>query len=489
MDTVRAEDFPGGPNPVTPTPFLDRLRRESVVFPRAVSPCSWTLPSHASLFTGLYPWDHHLHNRQDLRLSPAVPQIADMLRPLKYQSAAFSSNFLVGPESGLDRGFDLAAWGEWWEAYLRGVRPAGPPHVRRSTDPDGGDVHVARRGGGWSVVRRVAPLVHRYPGVLDLGSRIAGRVLGGDRANDGIHVSPWIEPALASFLRAQSAETPVYAFINLLEAHEPYFPSADVAPGLLDWWKFARVRQDRMGWLSKAWDPNPQSMDRLRMMYRASIRAIDARIASIVRVFEDAGRWENTLFVLTSDHGQALGEHDLFFHMLRVDEAEVRIPLWVRWPRGLHGGRTATGWASLVDVLPTAAEAAGIPPPPRPDAVSLSTVVDNARPGPVFTVADGILADPMLQGLQGDRRREFDRIWIAAYQGSTKVTLDVEQDVVCAYDIDADPREQHDLWTNSAGGTRTLADAAREVGRRMQGAHAPAISDETEERLRAWGYL
>jgi arylsulfatase A-like enzyme len=489
MDTVRAEDFPGGPKPVGPTPFLDGLRHQSVLFPRAVSPSAWTLPSHASLFTGLYPWDHHLHNRQDLRLSPSVPQLADLLRPAGYRSASFSANFLIGPESGLDHGFDLATWGEWWEAYLRGLRPIRPPHAHRSTDAVPPPAPTVRRGGRWAAVRRAAPLAHRYPGLLDVASRLAGRVKGEPYENDGIHVSPWIEPAIADFLRTAGPETPVYAFVNLLEAHEPYFPTAAVTRGALDWWRYALVRQDRMGWLSKEWDPTPQSMERLRKMYRASVQAIDRRIATIVRVFEDAGRWDNTLLVLTSDHGQALGENDLFFHMLRVDEAEVRIPLWVRWPHGENGGKTGVGWASLVDVVATAAEAAGLPAPVRTQTTSLSRIVDAPRPGPVFSVADGILADPMLQGLEGDRRKEFDRLWVAAYSGSTKVTLEVDRDRFHAFDIDSDPGERHDLWGSDATASHDLADAVHEVARRMQGTRSTPISDETEARLRAWGYL
>jgi arylsulfatase A-like enzyme len=332
-------------------------------------------------------------------------------------------------------------------------------------------------------------MVHRYPGILDVASGVVGRVRGGPNANDGIHVSPWIEPALATFLRSQGAETPVYTFINLLEAHEPYFPTPEVAPGILDWWRFARVRQDRMGWLTKAWDPDPRSMERLRLMYRASVRAIDQRIQSIVRVFEEAGRWENTLMLLTSDHGQALGEHDLFFHMLRVDEAEVRIPLWVRWPRGKDGGRTAAGWASLVDFVATSAEAAGLPPPVRARTTSLSQLIDRPRSGPVFSVADGILADPMLQGLEGDRRSEYDRLWVAAYEGNTKLTLDVDRNELRAYNIDSDPGELHVTWSGSGEGPTALAESVHEVARRMQGTRGPTISDETEERLRAWGYL
>ena len=78
---------------------------------------------------------------------------------------------------------------------------------------------------------------------------------------------------------------------------------------------------------------------------------------------------------------------------------------------------------------------------------------------------------------------------MAAYEGTTKITLDVERDELHAYDISSDPGEMHNIWSSEAEGSRSLADAARDAARRMQGTHAPTISDETEERLRAWGYL
>ncbi len=490
MDTVRAEDFPGGPRPVAPTPFLDRIQHESVLYPRAVAPASWTIPSHASLFTGLYPWDHGVHNRQDIRLALSLPTTAEILRPAGYRSAALSANFLLGPESGLSRGFDLVAWGEWWEGYLRGVRPQRPPHLFRSGDPAPVQPEQARRGRRWQVVRSMAPLLHRYPGFLDTAGRLLGRLIGrAPSSDDSGHVASWIEPALSEFVKAQTPETPVYAFVNLLEAHEPYFPTREVAPRFTDWVKYARVRQDRHGWLSKAWDPEPDSMERLRNMYRASVRSLDERIRRLVKVFEEEDRWENTLMILTSDHGQALGEHDLFFHMLQVDEAEVRVPLWVRWPHGESGGTTARGWASLVDVLPTLAEAAGVAPPVLPRTVPLDQLVNEDRRGPVFSIADGILSDPMLRGLEGERRHAFDRVWVAAYAGDWKLTLDAEQDVPHAYRIDRDAGELNDLWSPTNPTLEPLVTSARDVGRRMQGTHPAALTDETEARLRAWGYL
>ncbi|MCI4338053.1 MAG: sulfatase-like hydrolase/transferase [Thermoplasmata archaeon] len=488
MDTVRQSDFPGGSNGVDGMPRTAQLRTESVVFPQAVSPAPWTVPSHASLLTGLYPWEHGAHGRSDIRLSPNVPQLPELLRPLGYRSALLASNFLVGPETGLGTGADLACWGEWWEGYLRGYGGAYPPHQRTAADPVAEPPARPREGGLWSLVRTASPLAHRYPGTLD----IAGRILRGLRpgsAGTGSGVSPWIEPTLERWLQTVPAEAPAFALINLLDAHEPYFPPEGNDTSFAEWLRYATIPQDRTGWLAGRWDPDSRSMGILLELYRHSIRSMDARIGAMIDSFRRAGRWENTLCVLTSDHGQAFGDHDLFYHMLRVDESEVRIPLWVRFPDRANAGALAKGWASLVDVAATVLESAGAGVAGSPHAMSLATLVHAERPGPVLSAADGVLWDPMARGVTSERRKQFDQPWVAAYEGSWKVTLDVQSERASAYRILEDPAEAHAAELAAHPELTGLLEAAREAGRALTSGPAHALRPEIEERLRSWGYI
>ncbi|MCI4363604.1 MAG: sulfatase [Thermoplasmata archaeon] len=489
MDTVRHADFPGGPEGVTGMPNAEALRKESVQYPLAVAPAPWTVPSHASLLTGLYPWEHGAHGRSDIRLSPSIPQLPELLRPLGYRSVLLSSNFLVGPETGLGTGADLACWGNWWEGYFRGYGGSFPPHQRVASDPVDEPPARPREGGLWGVVRNAAPLAHRYPGTLD----IAGRLLRGLRPSPpgtGEGVSPWIEPTLDRWVRSLPPEAPAFVMVNLLDAHEPYFPSEGNGGGLAHWLRYAVVPQDRTGWLAGRWDPEARSMRILRELYRASIRSLDARIGALVGSLRATGRWENTLCILTSDHGQAFGEHDLFYHMLRVDEAEVRIPLWVRFPHAEQGGATARGWASLIDVAPTVLEAAGAGALGSDHSVPLGTLIHADRAGPVLSAADGVLWDPMARGVTSERRRQFDRPWIAAYANGWKLTLDVEADESHVYSIIKDPAETHAL--QDMGGEPELVElltAARLAGKQLTSAASRTLKPEIEERLRSWGYI
>lgn len=488
MDTVRQSDFPGGRDGVGGMPAVEALRRESVLYPQAVAPAPWTVPSHASLLTGMYPWEHGAHGHSDIRLAPTVPQLPELLRPLGYRSALLASNFLVGPETGLGIGADLACWGEWWEGYLRGYGHPFPPHQRVASDPVDPPPARPREGGIWSLVRTASPIAHRYPGTLDL----AGRLLRGLRPNPpgtGEGVSPWIEPTLDRWLRSVPSESPVFVLVNLLDAHEPYFPPEGNGTTLAEWLRYAVVPQDRTGWLSGHWDPEPRSMEVLWKLYRSSIRSMDSRIRSMLRSFEETGRWENTLCVLTSDHGQAFGDHDLFYHMLRVDESEVRIPLWVRYPGGERGGVSARGWASLVDVAPTALRAAGAAGSPSEGAYPLDALIDGERPRPVLSAADGILWDPMARGVSSERRKQFDRPWVAAYAGEWKLTLDVQAGKAQAYRILEDPGEAQPLAIEDRPGLLPLLEAAQVAGRQLRHGSGHALRPEIEERLRSWGYL
>jgi arylsulfatase A-like enzyme len=325
---------------------LESLRSEFVVYPRAVSPGNWTVPSHASVLTGMYPWEHGATGRGSIRLDPSVPQLPELLKAHGYRSLLLSSNFLVGPETGMGAGADACCWGTWWESYLRGVGAEQPPNVHRSTDPPFRSQDRPRESAFWRLVRGLAPLAHRYPGTLDAASRtVRGlRSRAGSRPGD---VSSWIEPTLRRFLEGTPRDEPVFVMVNLLDAHEPYFPPEGNRLSWADWVRYATVPQDRTGWLEGRRELVEGDMVVLRELYRASILALDRRIAGLTGAFREAGRWDGAGCIVTSDHGQALGEQGLFYHMLRVDEAEVRIPLWMRFPRGEHGGTTARGWASL----------------------------------------------------------------------------------------------------------------------------------------------
>ena len=106
LDTQRADRLSCYGYPKETSPQLDRFAAEATLFTHAIAPAQWTVPSHASMFTGLYPSRHGLLQMDGL-LSPTFPTLAERLQQIGYYTAGFSNNIMVGViENGLERGFD-----------------------------------------------------------------------------------------------------------------------------------------------------------------------------------------------------------------------------------------------------------------------------------------------------------------------------------------------------------------------------------------------
>jgi arylsulfatase A-like enzyme len=486
LDCVRASDFPGGSEPVSPMPRVGDLRKDAVEFPRAASVAHWTVPAHASLFTGRYPWEHQVHARGRLHLDPAMPKVGGLLRSAGYRTFSVSANGLISPNLGLVDGFQHAAWGT--TLFDRVSRTPTPPQSleagpNRAASLEG---RVRRLGGlaQWGGV-----LLSRYPGFWDAGTRVALRLQPGD-VPPRPAMANWLEPTLRRWLADTPSSEPVFCFINLLDAHEPYLRDPEGLPTAGDWWRYARSRQDRLGWVSGEWDPTPGEFERLHHLYRCAVRDLDARIGQIIDAFRATDRWDDTLMVLTSDHGQAFGEHGALFHIQGVDEPELRVPLIFRPPGGGTGAQQAQGWASLIDVAPTLLAAAGLPADSLGGGgVPLDQLIDRPRVGPVLAFSDGLVHAEDRDRAPAARREAIDRLLLAAYEGDQKLVYDVVSGTARLYDVRRDPNESTDLWPSAGSASSELLRATRAAAAVMTSGPTVAPSADVEDRLRSWGYL
>ena len=482
MDCCRASDFvPDARQGYLP--FAAELAKESIRFPRAVSPSSWTLPSHASLFTGLYPWEHEAHNWGSLRLSETKPTLAGILGKSGYASLSASSNFLINTKFGLTRGFDTAAWGTWWEIYLH--LPRGWWDSRRFLTSGQAPRRALPRSTPGSWLRHLAatPLAKRQMiPLLDIAQRV---LLGLDDDGSSKNTSPWIEPLVDSWLEEVPAQQPAFCFVNYLDAHEPYFSAGGLHPGLREWMKYASIRQDKHGWVEEEWSATAQELDILHRLYRRSIQNIDSRLRRLVKILQEHNRWDNTLLILTADHGQAFGEHGSLFHISGVFDEMVRIPLWMRMPGGTGGGEVSTSWASLIDVMPTALETAGLPYEPAGEGRSLWKLRNQPRTEPIYTISDG---HSFIKGLSPEVQRPTS-LPAAAFAGSWKVIEDPSAPgSTRAFDLDHDPGETRNLWDKGDPKLQELARAAAVASQSIRRGSPVAPDPEVLERLQAWGY-
>jgi arylsulfatase A-like enzyme len=492
FDCLRASDFPGGSSPVPRMPFAEELRKEATVFPRAVSPAPWTIPSHASLFTGMYPWENGVHAYHSLSTPDSVPRLPEMLRGSGYRSLSLSANPFISPRFGLVRGFDRAAWGGWWEAFLRMPRETAPNALDSDTpqtaDSSDRTMEWVRDGPLGGILRSASQHSFRYPFALDAGSRVFTKIRFPE-SERSISQTPWIERELERWLTAQRPDEPVLCFLNLTDTHEPYYPEPGSVRNIREWWRLTRVRQDHAMAVSGEWNPTGQERKVLSELYRQSIHNLDSRLREIVRVFRKAGRWENTLMVITSDHGQSLGEHGMMFHLLRLDEPLVRIPLWIRRPNGAGGGRVARGWASLIDIVPTVLSATHSVPRPLPSSLALDRLIEEPRPAPVYSMADGIVWPHIRRRFDRDRERVWDRPLVAAYLESTKVVYSADGSETHAFDVDIDPLESQDLWPSSSPELAELVTNCKRIAGEIVAPSAGSVDATIEDRLRSWGYV
>ena len=313
------------------SPNLDRLADAGVLFEHAFSTSSWTLPSHVSLLTGLYPSQHRVgwETPRGL-LTLGYPTLPEVLSAHGYRTGGFSANvFWFTSDRGLDRGFIH------FEDYFSSLADM-----------------VSRPLYG----RLIERFVLRRLGYEDFPAR--------KRASDINHaVLRWIDG---------DRSRPFFVFVNYMDAHDPYLPphpyrsrfSRSKDPGgIINWW---------VGRLNPKLAP--EELQGEIDAYDGAISYVDDSIGQLVAELHQRDPSGNTLVVVTSDHGESFGEHGLVLHGNSLYRNEIQVPLILSWR-----GRIPAG-ARIEQPVTNSALAATV--------MDLIGVDDRARfPGPSLTLA------------------------------------------------------------------------------------------------------
>lgn len=302
LDTVRAESLGlyGYARPTTPR--IERIAARGVMFERAISNAPWTLPSHASLFTGALPWQH----RADWRtpLDERFTTIADYLSRHGYVTAGFTGNLTYTTRrSGLARGFI---------------------HY----DDYGFDPRSLLRSEWWGARLADALAAVRITG---LERKPAGEV----RAD----ALDWLA----------RVDRPFFAFLNFFDAHAPYAGCDARADAVLQQPVDERIPDHSGRWTER----RPRQIAE-RDRYDTSIACIDDEIGRFVDGLDVAGQLDQTLLVITADHGEHFGEHELIDHGNSLFDELLHVPLVVSGP-GIEPGGRVTATAGLNDLPATIA--------------------------------------------------------------------------------------------------------------------------------------
>jgi len=443
IDTLRADRLGVYGYPHDTSPRIDALTSEAVVFEEAHSPAPWTLPSVVSLMLSAPLCEHNvLHDRQ--RIDDAAVPLAARLGRIGYATASFHVNPYAGRLSGLDRGFDLS----------RLVR----------------------------------------------------------RQNNGARVAKW--------LRTLEEGRPFFLYLHNTEPHQAFaakdrhlealgydVPEAvreELGELVQQYRRLTRrdfVRRQPLGTTDNT-EEQRRILERLAehrehfsQLYDAQVRAADRKVGTVVDHLRKLGVWEETLFVVVSDHGEEMYEHGGWLHDQSAYQELVRVPLVVKFPGGVFAGERIEQPVTLLDLLPTIMDVLG-----RPE------LAEDSRGASLLPVIRGDAGgewggEARVTSIRHNRKKYYrpfkearGDLNVVVVDGRWKGIYNQEVPSFELYDLESDPGERRSLADEEPARTRSMLAAARNyyqrcLDRQRAAADVEELEPEEAEALKSLGYL
>jgi arylsulfatase A-like enzyme len=460
VDTLRADHLGCYGAASAKTPNIDALALESAQFLDTTSQANTTGPSHTSMLTGVYPAVHGaLHN--GVPISNRVRALPELLADAGYATAAFVSGFTLKQEAcGL------------------------APRFQRYDDE-----LIA-----WHWMPEVAAHLRLFKVAIQIANTRGCRPLRADRP-----AQETVDGAIA-WLDSRRKDQPFFLWVHCYDPHAPYTP-----PPPFDRMHDPDYPKDpNVNWYTlstrerKALVADEREVTHMRALYAGEISYTDAQLGRLFDHLRNAQLWKDSIVILTSDHGEGLGEHGYYFdHGTFLYDTELHVPLLVHVPGGAGAGARIAGQTRLLDLAPTVLDALQMPIPEGWSGSSLVPLIraqlpPQDRPSFGHGELSGELSGYELDGRKLSLRNKHHKlIWTSDYWlDSVRVPEKLE-----LYDLESDPLEQRDLWP-PAEGSKALADemrarldAWRQACESIYLRSSERLSAEVEAQLRLLGYL
>ncbi len=407
-DTLRADHIGCYGYPRDTTPFMDYLSKRGALFYNAIAPSSWTLPSFTTMLTGLYPTTHGMITPSDFYEGESL-MLAEILRNHGFNTAAFQTNSFVNDHFGLLRGFDTKYQYEDW---------VGEP----------------------------------FENIYDM--QLMDKLIS------------WLD-------NPENRSGKVFLFIGLISPHTPYMPDDNILRSFTEdglvrkvtsltcedlvattdplWLMTASyLTTDRYPWLDDFYgdcsfeDPRGNFDPNLWISgYDGDIRQTDMLIERIVHHLHEAGLWNRTLLIITSDHGEIMAEKPeiAFSHGKSLNEGVIHVPLIICAPE-LDSGDLISHPVNLIDLTPTVLDYAGIEIPLYMQGTTLIPMLTNQLFETQDIVFSHLLALLPELGDTGGPQSMFAEFWCA--RGS-QFKLLKQGNNFYFYDLENDPFEERNL--------------------------------------------
>jgi uncharacterized sulfatase len=489
------------------SPNLDSLASESLLFERAIAPGQWTIPSHASLFSGEMPAVHGTVQADDV-LPKEFQTLAGRLSANGVSTTGFCNNPLVGVlQNGFKRGFDK------FYNYC-GVVPSTP---QKEID----DLWKPFRK-LWSkytqLLRRLSyPIQNAFasPNEFFLAALRPLFVPMWTRAGNFKGMTARSIQETATFVNdiGQKRQGGNFVFLNLMETHLPYAPPDEFVRKFVPYYyetpeaqHFMRdFNRKAMQWLIPLVEPFSEiELTTLSDMYDAEVAYQDHLLAQLLAQLDTDYHRENSMVVFLADHGEMLGEHGYMGHGFGVHEELIHVPLFIRVP-GLEEGKKIENRVSITQVFYTVLDYFGFESLSMPYAdevdircQSLLRMTSRDDCVPVNVVSEAYGPESALRIMRKNHpglieKHHADRVHHAVYQGDDKMVAVAGLSKVL-YDLSGDPQEEKPYQDEKRIAALSKAlDAYLELAKtRNAGSSKRKIAlkdDFVNQRLRDLGYL
>lgn len=422
VDTLRADHLPGYGYRGGSTPNLDRFAEDAVRYDQAFANASWTRPSFASILTGRYARSHGVMGKADA-LPDDVVTLAEAMHGHGYATHGWVTNFNVNAHYNFQQGF---------ESY----RFLEPDNVLWADDS-------AIKLSLMQVVRRGYETITARLGIVEPGSVYQdASVVNGE---------------LFSFLERAPTDRPWLAFVGYMDPHDPYYPHPYDGTG------YARAAHQA---------PDVREAEHLRALYDGEITYWDEHFGRLIAELRRRGLYEDTMIIVTSDHGEEFAEHGGFWHGTTLYDEQIHVPLYVKLPGNERAGTHVNHWVQSIDLMPTILRRAGIDVP------------EGVQGGSLEEGSTRVYAEESHEGnvLEAVRElRDFEELkLITANAGNPRGLEPVE-----LYRIADDRGEQRNVAADAQDHVQALIAARDEArARAAEGAVEATSVEMSEEEMR-----
>lgn len=316
LDTARAQNFSlyGYCRPTSP--HLEALARDSVTYEQAIAPACWSLPSQVSLLTGMFPAKHGAHELH-LAYDHRYPMLPEVLQEAGYTTVGISTNSWMTEEFGVTHGFEhyLKLWQLW---------PTMPVSATQGHTP------VA------ALLRKLNRLYWKqvFP-----------------RRNSARHLQRHLQSTLSNI------REPFFLYTIYWDMHLPYIARGEQAtrwlPPGVDARRVQQVNRNHLTYFTGQTPMSEEDFAILQALYDGALASLDAEVGLLVDFLRRRGLLERTMLIVTSDHGENIGEHGLMSHAYSLHDTLIRVPLLIRYPEMFAPGQRVAHQVQLTDLFPT----------------------------------------------------------------------------------------------------------------------------------------